>query len=259
MNDSSRFDFQRVLNDAKAVLFSPREFFRNLSKTGGYAEPAIFVVVMGAVAGVVSAIFSILGASGIGGIFAIVLLPIFLLVGSFLGALFMFVIWKLMGTEYHYETAYRCIAYATAAYPLMMLIDVIPYLGAIAASIWWAYLIYIASVEVQKVDAKISMIVLTILTLFSIASSIQAQRTMAQLEDFAEETKESVQTYNRDVEQTEEALEKLGRAMEDSLPDLEKMQELTPEEQGKAVGEFFKGLQQGLEGNVQDNAQGEEK
>ncbi len=62
--------------------------------------------------GIIQAILSFigLGAAGCGmsGFGMILFMPDYAAIGSFIGAAILFVIWKLMGSQENYETAYRC-------------------------------------------------------------------------------------------------------------------------------------------------------
>jgi hypothetical protein len=242
-----RFDLSKVLDDARRVITTPLAFYKSMPIGGGYTEPAIFVLVMGVAVGLVNALGMLFSGHPGGAIATLLIGPFMMVLGSFIGGLIMFVIWKLMGTEQNFETAYRCVAYAMGAQPVMAILGIVPYLGPILVTLWGVYLMYIASVEVQKVSANTARIVLGILALVMIVSGIQAQRTADKFEDWAEETEQEMQEFESDAEEVGRAMEELGKAVEQSLPDLQKMEELSPEEQGRAVGEFFKGLQEGLE------------
>ena len=120
-----------LFQQAVKVITSPGEFYRAMQKTGGFADPLIFVLVMAAIAGLEIALFSLFGASVIGtvaaGYGAVIFLPLTAAIGSFIGAALVFVVWRLMGSDENYETAYRCIAYAAAIYPITVLIGLLPY------------------------------------------------------------------------------------------------------------------------------------
>ena len=139
-----KFDINRVINDAKKIITNPAEYYSTMAKSGGFADPIIFVVVMAAVMGLITAVLSFFGspiglmAAGLG---AIILVPIAAVISSFIGAAILFVIWKLMGSEQTFETAYRCLAAAAAIYPVIAVLSIIPYIGSIIGVIWGAYLL----------------------------------------------------------------------------------------------------------------------
>jgi hypothetical protein len=62
---------------------------------------------------IVMTILSFLGLGRIGamatGVGSLIFLPISALIGSFIAAAILYVVWKLMGSEEPYETSYRCV------------------------------------------------------------------------------------------------------------------------------------------------------
>src|SRR5690606_29945804 len=135
MSETNQFDINKVINDAKSVLTNPAGYYQTMAKSGGFVEPLICIAVMAVAMGVISAIFSLF-SSGAGrmlawGFAAIVILPIGAVIGASIGAAILFVVWKLMGSEESYETAFRCLAAATAVYPVMAILSIIPYIGTI--------------------------------------------------------------------------------------------------------------------------------
>src|SRR4030042_2812457 len=122
METKEMINLTRIRDTAIKVLTSPSEFFREMPKTGGFVEPLIFMVVMGVIGGLIHSIFSIIGlrvASGMAmGAASIILLPIVIGIFGFVGAAILFIIWKIMGSQEPYETAYRCAAYISDLTPI---------------------------------------------------------------------------------------------------------------------------------------------
>src|SRR4030042_1303997 len=91
------------------------------------------MVVMGINGGLIQSIFSIIGlrgASGMAmGVASIILLPIIIGIFGFVGAAILFGIWKLMGSQESYETAYRCVAYISALTPITAVLGLVPFIG----------------------------------------------------------------------------------------------------------------------------------
>lgn len=228
----SGFDLGIVIQQAKQVISDPTGFYKSMQTTGGLAEPAIFVAVMGFAAGVIGAILSLLGG-GLGGIAGILIMPIAAVIGSFVAALIMFVIWKLMGSDRDYETAYRCLSASTALYPVAVLLSIIPYLGAMLAAAWGMYLMYIASLHIHKIKEETARLVIGILALLSVVSQCSAQSAARQAEVRAAEV--------------EEAAESMSDAYAGALGELENIEDMTPEEAGRKFGEFVKGMSEGME------------
>ena len=211
--------FPDILEKARTVLTTPGAFYRQMPKSGGFLEPMLFMIVM-AIVGVI--IFIALGFLGLGtlsalgvGIGSMIFMPIMAVVGSFIGAGIMFVIWKLMGTQEPFEVAYRCVAYASAIYPVTALIGLLPYLGSIAGIAWGMYLMFIATKEVHQLNEKTASMVFGIMGFILIVSNVTSEMAARRMA-------------------TE--FEKMGPAMQN-------IENMEPEEAGKMVGEFLKGLE----------------
>jgi hypothetical protein len=171
-----------ILNTAIKVITNPAEFFRGMAKSGGFVDPLIFMVVMGVIGGIVQAIAGLfrLGMgryAGAGALTYIAIMPIGIAIGGFIGALILFVIWKLMGSQESYETAYRCGAYSAAIVPITMIIGLIPYVGGLITMAWGVYLLVMASVEVHKIAAKTAWLVFGIIGAILAIGGLSAERT----------------------------------------------------------------------------------
>ncbi len=231
----NRSKLNNVLQDAIKVITNPVGFYRNMPKTGGFADPVIFVLVMAVMMGLLIAIFSLFGASVIGamaaGFSALIFMPIFALVGSFIGAAILFVIWKLMGSSESYETAYRCVAYAAAIYPIMAVLGLIPYIGTLVGIAWGVYLMIVASIEVHQLNRKTAYTVFGILgallIVMNLGSEMAARKMTAKVEG-------------------------LEKQFEGITKQLEQSADKTPEQMGKDIGDFIKGLGNATK-NTRDN------
>lgn len=222
MSETNQFDINKVISDAKSVLTNPAGYYQAMAKSGGFVEPLIFIAVMAVAMGVISAIFSLF-SSGAGGMLAwgfaaIVILPIGAVIGAFIGAAILFVVWKLMGSEESYETAFRCLAAATAVYPIMAILSIIPYIGTIIGIAWLSYLMIEASVAVHGRERKTANLVFGIIGALMIISNVSSEYAARQMAD----------------------------SMEDMSNNFEEYQNLPPDEAGKKMGEFLKGLEEGM-------------
>lgn len=223
----SRFDINTVIEDAVQIIKKPVGFYQRMPHTGGYAEPIIFLMVMAAVAGLIVTVFSMFG-SGLSGIMmfglaAVVILPIAAVISSFIGAAIMFIIWKLMGSDKNFETAYRCVAYASAIYPISAVLGLVPYAGSIVGIAWGVYLMIIASVEVHHIESRKAYMVLGILG--ALTAVVNLTNEMAAREAQAK-------------------LEEMGFSMDG-------LENKSPEEIGKMVGEFMKGMEEAKKESTQ--------
>jgi hypothetical protein len=209
---------REIQKTAVDVIKNPAGFFKTMPVSGGFADPLIFLAAMGIISGVIQAILSLVGlgvaVSFLMALGAVIIMPLIIAVVSFISAGIFFVIWKLMGSTQSYEAAYRCVAYASAIMPIMVLIGVIPYLGAIIGLLWMLYLMVIASEKVHRLASQKAWIVFGVIFALLILLNINAQRT-------ARNTQRQVEEINRQIKN---------------------MENMTPEEAGKAMGEFLKGF-----------------
>ncbi|NNN04716.1 MAG: YIP1 family protein [Elusimicrobia bacterium] len=168
-----------LVDAAVAVIRSPKNFYAEMPKSGGFGEPLIFLVAMGVVVGLVQAVLGLAGLHpGIGLIAAavsVIMTPILVAVFGFIGAAVLFGIWKLMGSQESYETAYRCAAYSTAIAPINAVLSAVPYVGIAIGTIWGAFVMIEASVETHKIRVEKARLVFGTLAAALIVMSLSAQ------------------------------------------------------------------------------------
>jgi len=181
---SAPFNINTVIEDAKKVITNPFGFYRDMPTSGGFAEPIIFLVVMVIVTMIISFLFDLINLTSfspiIGGgvaLTSIIIVPIFATIGSFIAAGIMFVIWKLMGSEKDYETAYRCVAYSLAIGPVIAVISFIPYLAGIIKTLWSCFLMFVASTETHKLKDTTAKIVFGVLAFIGVAKYLKTLKT----------------------------------------------------------------------------------
>jgi len=205
------------------VITNPVGFYQSMPRSGGFVEPLVFAIIMGVIGGVLQAILGVFGIGFAGTILmalaSIIIGPIMIAIFGFVGAAILFVIWRLLGSQQSYETAYRCGAYATAVTPVTSILNIIPYIGPALGVAWMAYLMIIASIQVHQVKPKIALIVFGILGGLLVVGSIGSQFTAKRME----------------------------KQMDKFQSEMGKIDEMKPEEAGKAIGEFLKGMQDGIE------------
>lgn len=222
----SNLDLSKFPNIFKDVITNPVGFYRGMAKDGGYSEPLLFLIAMGVISALIQILLGVVGLGGVGyaaawGLFTIIVLPIFIIIFGFIIAGIMFLIWKIMGSEESYQTAFRCIAYASAISPVVAIFSVIPYIGTIVNVVWGFFLMITASIETHKVSKNASYIVFGVLGLVFLVIGISGESTQRQYAEMAT----TMKAQNTEM--------------------LQNMEGKTPEEMGKALGEFMKGMQDG--------------
>lgn len=223
MNDSKGIDVSGMPDQAIGVITAPRGFFRSMPREGGYLDPIIFLLVMGLATALIQIILGFIGFGQAGmmgmaaaGMLAIIMLPLFLVIGGFITAAIGYVVWRFLGSSQSFETAFRCVAYMSAISPITALLSAIPYFGTIAHVAWGMFLVVVASVEVHAIRERTAQIVFgiigAILLIISVSNEYAARNFQAQFDRMSSQ---------------------LGENMNDK----------SPEEMGQAVGEFLKGLE----------------
>lgn len=199
-NPSGKFDINAVIASAKMIITAPGSYFESMPKTGGLVEPLIFIVVMAAVAGVISAVLSFFG-SPVGmlsfGLAALIFVPIGAVIGAFIVSAVLFLVWKMMGSQQDYEASFRCMAAIMAIYPVTAVLSIIPYVGGIVGVAWGSYLLIEASVGVHGRERKSSQLVFGIIGAIMILWNISTEHTARQLSDQVEQLDRLMEQFGK--------------------------------------------------------------
>ncbi len=216
-NDSaqkSKSVIDGIVSNAKMVITNPVEFYRTMPKVGGLGDPLVFAVVLGAIAGIVMAVIGFVMSSGgmrWTSLSYVILGPVGALIGSFIGAAILFVIWKIMGSNENYEVAYRCGAYSCAIMPITLLAGIVPYVGTLVGLAWGLYLIVTASVEVHKIAAKTAWIVFGIITgifaLIHVRGEMALRHASSSIQQLGAQNEELAAQMNKTAAAMSKALE----------------------------------------------------
>jgi len=162
-NDQIPHLVNATLGNWATALINPPKFFADMERTGGYLEPLVFAVSAGLAAGIVRMVLGLVGwgfyMTAGAALVAIVLTPIFVGIGSFIGSGIFYLIWQAMGSKAPFETAYRCAAYVTAIAPFAVLIRLIPYAGGVIALAWGCWLLVVASEKVHGIARNKALVV----------------------------------------------------------------------------------------------------
>ncbi len=217
MEEKIKIDFAAIPRTAIKVIVSPAVFFREMPKTGGFVEPLVFMMVMGVTAGIVNVALSFVGIhAGIGkALSSIIRYPVVAAVLGFIWASIVFVIWKLVGSGEPYATAYRCMAYITALWPMTTALDAIPYIGLLLSIALVAYFYVIASIETHKIPSRRAWLVFGIIGAILIVLLVSARieqrgETMKYRKQLEQSTKET----QKDSEEALKSLEEMRKQLE---------------------------------------------
>jgi hypothetical protein len=191
------FDFKKLIEDSKAVLFNPKDYFTKMPVTGGFVEPIIKVLIYGVIIGIFSFMWSLTGLgisdapSWLGGgvgFMALIGSIIFAVIGLFIGGAIMLIISAIFGGNTDYETNVRVIA-------SIMVIRIISsalgffdginlYLSAIVSiiiALWGLYITYQAltlTLKTGEKGTKIFLIVIAIIVVITSFTGIAAKKIL---------------------------------------------------------------------------------
>jgi hypothetical protein len=143
--------FNAFVETVVMVLTKPGEAFTAMKREGGLGEPLIYALIGGCVGGAVSFLFSlglqsfglfadrhdtfsVMAGMGIGSVAFIILLPLFIVIGLFIGSAIVHVCLMIVGGANHsFETTFRVLAFSQGSTgPLQM----IPICGGVIAGVW---------------------------------------------------------------------------------------------------------------------------
>lgn len=246
--EKESIDLNEIKETAIKVLTSPQAFFKEMPKTGGYIKPLIFMIAMGVVGGLIQSLFSIIGlqvATGMAmGVASIILVPIIVGIFGFVGAAILFLIWKLVGSQEDYETAYRCTAYISALTPITCVLGIVPYVGGAVGIALAIYFTIIASIEVHRIPSQKAWLVFgvigALLILLTITGEISSRRMAREAGKFQKQMEET-------TKQMQKQMEGVSKEMQKGTEDAAKEMQKNIEEATKALEELQKQMEKSKE------------
>ena len=190
----SQLRLKNIPGQAIKVITDPVGFYQGMAKSGGLSEPLVFMVVLSVVAGVLTAVLSLfgLGAAGVmvGGLMAIILVPVFVVIFGFIAAAIAYGIWKLLGSAEDFETAFRCVAYTAAIAPVTSVLNLIPYLGSLIGALWPMALLALASIHVHRRSVQTSWAVFGAIGIVFALINVSGEHAGRQMKDGLENWQE---------------------------------------------------------------------
>ncbi len=143
--------FSAFFETLKLVLTQPNTAFTAMKTEGGLVEPLIYAVIGGSIGFIGYLLFMLLMSSfgimadrnnamagvmgmGIGLVFVIILMPVFVAIGAFIASGIIHLCLLLVGgAKRSFETTFRVVCFATgSAQPIM----IVPFCGGLIAGIW---------------------------------------------------------------------------------------------------------------------------
>lgn len=228
------FDFSAFIEDSKATLVNPKDYFSKMAKEGGLAEPIIKAAVYGLISGVIYFIFTLLNLSAFGMFgksagMALIGTPIFAVIGVFIGGVIMLIISAICGGNTAFEANARVVASLMVLGPVQALFSFLTsisfYLGLVVSALialYGLYLTFIALVNALNAKenvAKIVVGILAILYVLSLYGSFKAYRFAGQMGEQMLEQSEKLSSEQQkaleQLQQLQKSLEKLEQQKEE--------------------------------------------
>ncbi|MES0489713.1 MAG: YIP1 family protein [Leptospirales bacterium] len=182
----SAFDIKKFMDDSIKTVVAPKEYFTTMPLTGGFIEPLIKAAIYGALAGVITFLWIIIGlgkitamSGGAGlvaaGIGSLIITPIIGVAGLFIGGAIILAISAIAGGKTDYEASVRVASAIMVVMPIgavFYFINSISFtLGALISmginlySLWILFNALITSLTAKESVIKIVLGILALLAL----------------------------------------------------------------------------------------------
>ncbi|MEO8585756.1 MAG: YIP1 family protein [Acidobacteriota bacterium] len=164
---------ESLIEAAKLFITAPDRAWKLIRETGDYTRPLLFALIVGWVGAIFNAVWSTvfgagigrmlrmlppemagrlgpLGAGGGGFVASVILAPLFIVCGLFIGtAIFhvsLMIVGALSGSKSQFEGTFRVVSYSSIAHIAL----VIPFLGGLVALVWRIYLMMLGVQQLHK-------------------------------------------------------------------------------------------------------------
>lgn len=226
----SAFDFKKFIDETKASLLTPADYFSVMPKTGGFGEPLIKAVIFGLVAALINFLWITLSLGAVGGAFGgmlgggigvmgIVMSVIGAIIGLFIGGAIILVISAICGGSTEYEANVRVAASLMVMSPVSSLFGFLSgfnaWLGGLVSiavalyGLWMLYNALIKSLGGKEGPAKVIAIVLAVIPTLMIISGLLCMKAVSTIPD---QMMKNIPT--EDQEQMKKALEEATKGLE---------------------------------------------
>jgi len=232
------FDFKKFIDETKATLLTPADYFSVMPKTGGFAEPIIKALIYGTIGAVINLIWLTLGLGALGGMFGgmlgggigltgLVISIISSIAMIFIGGAIILVISAICSGSTDYEANVRVTASLMALSPITAIFGFLtwvnPYLGGIVTlilSLYWLWMLYNALVKAlggNEGPAKIVSIILAAIPVLMLISGLLCAKAAS---SFLEKNNDTLPEQLMksmpadDQEQMKKALEEATKSLE---------------------------------------------
>ncbi len=231
------FDLKKFIDETKAVLLTPGDYFSVMPKSGGFGEPLIKAVIYGLVASIINFIWVTLSLGAVGGAFGgmigggvgvmgIVMGVIGAIIGLFIGGAIVLVISAICGGSTDYEANVRVTASLMAVSPVSALFGFLSgfslWLGGIVSilvalyGIWMLYNALTKALGGKEGPAKVISIILAVIPVLMIISGLLCVKAVSTMPDKMmknipsaeqEEMKKALEEANKGLQQLQKEID----------------------------------------------------
>ncbi len=131
----------------QGVVFSPEEFFSRWDPREKWEKVVVFNLICGLIGGLLTAAFTFLFRSG-----AVIRYPLLVLTGTFVGGIFLFVCFKLLGGKGTMEETIKMVGYTQAVRAFYVGIPFVGLLMSTLASVYQIWLLVEGGKAVHRLD-----------------------------------------------------------------------------------------------------------
>jgi len=231
------FDFKKFIDETKATILTPADYFSVMPKTGGFAEPIIKALIYGVVAALINFLWITLSLGAVGGVFGgmlgggvgvmgLVMSVIGSIIALFIGGAIVLVISAICGGSTDYEANVRVTASLMAISPISSLLGFLSgfslWLGglvSIVISLYGLWLLYNALIKAlggKEGPAKVISIILAVIPVLMIVSGLLCMKAVSTIPD---QMMKNIPT--EDQEQMKKALEEATKGLEQMSKELQ--------------------------------------
>lgn len=230
MNNQS-FSFNKIFQDSKKVLLSPKEYFSTMEITGGLGEPIIKALIYGAIAGVFALLWSLFNLSGAAGLFggavgflALIWSIVAAVIGVFILGVIVLIISSICKGNSEFEPSMRVAAAIMVIMPIGAFfgflggVHLLSSVISLAINLYALYLLYIAvTVTLKGTDkpAKVVSYVLGGLLVLFFIIGLGTRSTVNKYSKFSEKE------INKVLDDYKEAAEDVAKELEEAAKDIE--------------------------------------
>lgn len=228
-----------VVQALVSVLTKPASFYASVRDAGGYGAPIVFALVMGIVAGVINAVYLVVGLGAAGGAMggaigaaagfgSLIMMPIFAVIGCFIGGAIVHVISLIAGGKGTFEQSVRVAGYAAAVMPIGALVGFVP-LVRFLPTLYGLYLVAQGLMAIHAADRAKTYVATGVLAVLLVLFAIMGMVMGRAAQQFGSEMKTQFGEGSQFQRDMAKAREDIQRAAEEARRKQQEQQQGQPQ------------------------------